>query len=161
MINRRYKSSSSSTYCCGTPVSKDGEVVCPFDQPEITVQDGNIIFGRAALTNATASASDSAPTSTLTGSPEGSTGSSQSGDGSISSCNDVAIGAGVGVPLGVIALLSIVWAIWERRRRNKQGPIPAQWAEDTKGSYPQIAQQPPAELGDTRAIHQIMDSSHR
>lgn len=33
--------------------------------------------------------------------------------------NDVAIGAGVGVPLGVIAFLSIGWALWERRKRKR------------------------------------------
>lgn len=40
---------------------------------------------------------------------------------------ETAIGAGVGVPLGFIALLSIGWALYERRLRNKmhRSPISA------------------------------------
>lgn len=32
--------------------------------------------------------------------------------------HDVAIGVGVGVPLGVIAIASIAWALYERRQRR-------------------------------------------
>ena len=31
--------------------------------------------------------------------------------------NDVAIGAGVGVPLGVLLLTALIWALFERRKR--------------------------------------------
>lgn len=42
-----------------------------------------------------------------------------SSGGSSSSSNRAAIGAGVGVPLGVIALGAIAWAIWERRKLHR------------------------------------------
>lgn len=32
---------------------------------------------------------------------------------------DAAIGVGVGVPLGVIAIGFLVWAMWERRKRRR------------------------------------------
>lgn len=38
---------------------------------------------------------------------------------------DVAIGAGVGVPLGVIAILAIAWAVFERTKRFKMFRSPA------------------------------------
>ncbi|KAJ6164532.1 hypothetical protein N7470_003204 [Penicillium chermesinum] len=62
--------------------------------------------------------SSSTATSNLTALPTG-TGSSSPQASSTSGNHDAAIGAGVGVPLGVIALGSIIWAFWERRRANK------------------------------------------
>lgn len=58
-----------------------------------------------------------AATTTVTAAP----GSGSSGSGSSSSGNgenhDAAIGAGVGVPLGVLALLAVGWALAERKKR--------------------------------------------
>lgn len=36
----------------------------------------------------------------------------------------IAVGAGVGAPLGVIAIAASVWAIVERRKRKRMAPIP-------------------------------------
>jgi hypothetical protein len=46
--------------------------------------------------------------------------------------HDVAIGTGVGIPLGVIAILAIAWAVYERRKRSKalQSPAGAGIVED-------------------------------
>lgn len=89
-------------YCCGSVVDnqcKDGD---PF-----TIGNGAVIPEVAALAGyVKASAitdTTACPTST--------------GDNTSPSSHDLAIGVGVGVPLGVIALASIVWALWERRRR--------------------------------------------
>ena len=46
----------------------------------------------------------------------GSTGNSGTKEPEPASSNhDVAIGVGVGVPLGVLALTAVAWALWERR----------------------------------------------
>ncbi|CAL5868995.1 uncharacterized protein PFLUO_LOCUS3223 [Penicillium psychrofluorescens] len=39
--------------------------------------------------------------------------------------NDVAIGAGVGVPLGLLAIAFLVWALWERRKGKKMQALAA------------------------------------
>lgn len=44
---------------------------------------------------------------------------SSSSTQSSSSSHDLAIRAGVGIPLGGIPLLSIAWAVWERRKRHQ------------------------------------------
>jgi hypothetical protein len=48
---------------------------------------------------------------------------------------NIAIGAGVGVPLGVISLLSIGWAVHERRMRKKIPQAQAQPILTTDYSY--------------------------
>jgi hypothetical protein len=52
---------------------------------------------------------------------------------------EIAIGAGVGVPLAVIALASIGWAFWERRKRKRASfgasqPITPAWSSQN-GTY--------------------------
>lgn len=159
MINLNYNSTTTATYCCGTPVSESGSVVCPLGEDSFEVEDGDIVFGRAALYNATA-ASGSESTAAPTSAGAGSTASSSPDDSS--SCNNAAIGAGVGVPLGIIALLAIAWAIWERSRAKKQAAMPVHWSADpAKQDYPQAASQPVVEIGDTRQIHQIMDTERQ
>lgn len=58
--------------------------------------------------------------STNSSSSSDSKSSSGSGSGSgSSSSGETAIGAGVGVPLGAIAIGSLIWALWERRGRMR------------------------------------------
>ncbi|GIK00088.1 hypothetical protein Aspvir_004103 [Aspergillus viridinutans] len=101
-------SNGAVSYCCGVPVSNGRDVVCG-DGHSVQVTDGEIIAGYAALANV----------SSLDGgnSSASSTSSNSSADTSTHSSHEVAVGVGVGVPLAVIALASIVWAIWERRTR--------------------------------------------
>lgn len=90
-------------YCCGGGNSTGTE--CENGDPPFVLEDGEMIFGRAALAmNGSGSTPDSSPDS----SPDSETGCSN---------NEVAIGAGVGVPLGVLALAAVGWAFYERRRK--------------------------------------------
>ena len=78
--------------------------------------DATLVAGYAALANVSSlSASTSVSNSTSSSSPSPSSSSSSPSSNS----RDAAIGAGVGVPLGVIALGAITWALWERRARTK------------------------------------------
>ncbi|KAJ5450253.1 uncharacterized protein N7458_006702 [Penicillium daleae] len=129
---------NTAIYCCGTPIIDGDKIVCP-DNPTsgFEVPTGWPIPGRALLANSTlldAIATTSSPSATASVSSSSSTSpttssSSSSSSGSTatcSTCHETAIGAGVGVPLGVIALLSIVWALFERRRALKgRGMHPA------------------------------------
>lgn len=63
----------------------------------------------AAATNAAATG----PTATVTSIPDINSNSTSDSSGN----KDAAIGAGVGVPLGVIALAAVGWALAERRKR--------------------------------------------
>ncbi|KAJ5359165.1 uncharacterized protein N7496_011578 [Penicillium cataractarum] len=127
IINLKFYN-GTATYCCGTPVIDGDKIVCP-DNPTsgFEVPTGWPIPGRALLANSTlldAIATTSSPSATASVSSS----SSSSSDLSVicTTCHETAIGAGVGVPLGVIALLSIVWALFERRRALKgRGMLPA------------------------------------
>ncbi|KAK2762677.1 hypothetical protein FQN54_000851 [Arachnomyces sp. PD_36] len=170
LVNLQFTSSKGATYCCGTPLIQDDKIVCPDgDEDGFEVDDGDMIFGRGALANATAPVDSSFPTETA-----GSEGSVPGVPGvcGTTQCNDTAIGAGVGVPLGLIALASIAWAVWERRKARRgytaagQGaPVP--WSTDTSkggyqnqpGVYRAELQHPPVELGDSRPpAHQLPDT---
>ncbi|KAL4804662.1 hypothetical protein BDV18DRAFT_161757 [Aspergillus unguis] len=45
-------------------------------------------------------------------------------DNGDNSSNDIRIGLGVGVPLGVIALAAIAWALYERRKAKSRTSLP-------------------------------------
>lgn len=83
------------------------------------------MYGYAALENATlaSSSSDSSTMSASSAPAATSTASSASAAAVPHSghCDDdsVKIGAGVGVPLGVVALMAVAWALWERRKGLK------------------------------------------
>lgn len=112
-ISNIFFNGSVSLYCCGSAIAVGSSVVCPStsdnDGEPFTVRTGRVIPGRALLQNV----------------PQLGTASSTGNDtvaepGSVSTtcktCHDTAIGAGVGVPLGALALLFVIWAIIERRR---------------------------------------------
>ncbi|RDW68853.1 uncharacterized protein DSM5745_08613 [Aspergillus mulundensis] len=54
--------------------------------------------------------------------------------------NDVAIGVGIGVPLGVMVLTAVAWALWERRKRVN-AVVPLAQVSPTP-EYPPPAQKP-------------------
>lgn len=97
-----------STYCCGNPISGSGTTAeCPTES-QFTLEDAQAVPGYALLSNlSNFYVSGSAPSSSANPSilPAPTMSSSDSGDGD--TCHDTAIGAGVGVPLGVIALASL------------------------------------------------------
>ncbi|KAJ5280149.1 hypothetical protein N7478_005521 [Penicillium angulare] len=97
-----------SLYCCGTPIYNGSAIVCP-DGDSFQVDDGEVILGRAALANATTISSNGTSSNSTTATSSASS----------SNSHNVAIGAGVGVPLGVIAIGTLIWALWERKRANR------------------------------------------
>jgi hypothetical protein len=77
---------------------------------------------QTAIVTTTASAT-TVPTTTSNPTPANNTPTLQ--DGNCPAKHDVAIGAGVGVPLGLLAIVALAWAIWERRRRSRAGATAA------------------------------------
>ncbi|KAL4905021.1 hypothetical protein BDW74DRAFT_153981 [Aspergillus multicolor] len=125
-------------YCCGGQSSNSSSSCENGDDPFV-LEDGEMIFGVAALadatsdSNANSTASDSGSDSNSGGADGGQDGSGSSSESNCSN-NDVAIGAGVGVPLGVLALSAVAWALLERRKRLKPagtGDVYASGAGDT------------------------------
>lgn len=100
-----------TVYCCNGLVANgtSGDLICGnvkgSPQQPFTVASGAAIPGVAALSDLTKRSDDSSPTVTNATNTTRTSSCITSNDS-----NDVAIGAGVGVPLGVIALLSIGWA---------------------------------------------------
>lgn len=105
---------ANSQYCCGKVTYDQAGPSCAHDQP-FYLPPATAIPGVAGLATASASTA-SASTTASPGSP-GSTTTVPAQTSS--SSHDIAIGAGVGVPLGVIAIASLVWALWERRQRRQ------------------------------------------
>lgn len=97
-----------SLYCCGYQRSNNSVSTCADGSDPFTMPDGKLIFGRAGLANATISSDNTV----------GATTSCEATSGS-QCTNATAVGAGVGVPLGVIAISTAIWAFWERRQRRK------------------------------------------
>ncbi|KAL3468159.1 hypothetical protein BJX64DRAFT_85244 [Aspergillus heterothallicus] len=121
-------------YCCGYQSANQSMTECANGDAPFVLEDAEMVFGRAALDNTsgnTSSSTDSGSSSTSsTTSPTATEGNGGENGGSRSdtetgasssncSNNDVAIGAGVGVPLVVLALSAVAWALLERRRRVK------------------------------------------
>ncbi|CRG89127.1 hypothetical protein PISL3812_06163 [Talaromyces islandicus] len=111
-------------YCCNNIIVSDGQPAClndlaPFRMPNANIVENTNLLAGYVKANSTSSstnstdASDSACNAT-TASPSSANSTTSSG-----SNHDAAIGAGVGVPLGVIALASIAWALWERRKLHR------------------------------------------
>ncbi|KAL4895114.1 hypothetical protein BDV59DRAFT_160082 [Aspergillus ambiguus] len=97
-----------SLYCCGYQRTNNSITTCADGSDPFTMPDGQLIFGRAGLQNATIASDNSVNATTSCDATSG------------SQCtNATAVGAGVGVPLGVIAITTAIWAFWERRQRKK------------------------------------------
>ncbi|KAJ5272154.1 hypothetical protein N7524_005423 [Penicillium chrysogenum] len=121
-----YTWGSTSQYCCGAPRlvhSEDGsdDIGC-FDDSDngvetFELEDANAVYGRALLSNVstTAPTETQAPSETQSSSPT----DISSGLGGSETCHDTAIGAGVGVPLGALALLFLIWAMLERKWKSE------------------------------------------
>ncbi|PYI11276.1 hypothetical protein BO78DRAFT_425790 [Aspergillus sclerotiicarbonarius CBS 121057] len=119
-------SSGDAQYCCGFQVKNNGTSECVDGDTAFTLDDGEMILGRAALENVTSTtASSSSTSSTALGTSATTvtnTASYSASDNDGTHCsggsNATAVGAGVGVPLGVLAVSAAVWALWERGRRR-------------------------------------------
>ncbi|CAG8032664.1 unnamed protein product [Penicillium olsonii] len=111
---------ADSVYCCNSVLvnQTSSEKFCSningSPQSSFAVADGYIIPGAAALSELVKGSNDTSSVvanNTSTATPSSSP--------TIKESNDLAIGAGVGVPLGIIAIFSIGWALWERRKRKR------------------------------------------
>jgi hypothetical protein len=111
---------SRAIYCCGYQSEYNNATRCSNGDAPFVLEDGNMIFGRAALFNATASRLNSSSTGVSVASMTGTTNTADGNEECPSSHgNSTAIGVGVGVPLGVLALCAVAWAFTERRRRSR------------------------------------------
>ncbi|RHZ62929.1 hypothetical protein CDV55_107061 [Aspergillus turcosus] len=100
---------TNAKYCCGSVADNGCQVGNPF-----TIENGAVIPGVAALAGYSNSSSMANTTCSNSSSITNTTCPTE--NSSSPSSHDVAIGVGVGVPLGIIALASIAWALWERRQ---------------------------------------------
>lgn len=109
-----------SYYCANSVViNSSGDLACYAGSP-FTINSGELISGKAALANYTSgdtssnTTSDSSTTAcpTTPGEDKGGNDNTEGGNN-----NAVAIGAGVGIPLGVLLLTALGWALFERRKR--------------------------------------------
>ncbi|KAL3430417.1 hypothetical protein BDV09DRAFT_199690 [Aspergillus tetrazonus] len=148
------------TYCCNSIVNNRSDIrpACASGTDPITLLSATIIPGAALLENySLQSDTDSANTSAPSNQSEMETCPDSS------SSNTAVIGAGVGVPLGVIGLVGIAWALLERRKRlhivrhmtmaaNAAGPLVAytstseEYLQKNANWQPQYSE--PVELGD-------------
>ncbi|OJJ00941.1 hypothetical protein ASPVEDRAFT_107469, partial [Aspergillus versicolor CBS 583.65] len=104
-----YKSKVAQ-YCCGSADVSNTTTKCYDGSNAFRVPDAEAVPGYALLGNITSfnASTDSPDSPNNTSCPIEQT--------NTSSCHETAVGAGIGVPLGVIALASVAWALWERRK---------------------------------------------
>lgn len=99
---------TKTVHCCGQASYDNGTVTCPLESVSVPV--GTAIQGAAALAASSTGTSDSSC-------PSGAGSDSRANHSS--SSRETAIAAGIAVPLGVIAIASLIWAFWERQTRVK------------------------------------------
>ncbi|KAJ5214051.1 hypothetical protein N7449_001220 [Penicillium cf. viridicatum] len=108
-------------YCANSVVvNSSGDLACYAGSP-FTLNSGELVSGKAALANYTSgnissnSTSDSSTTACPTTPSDENKGANDNTEGKNN--NAVVIGAGVGIPLGVLLLTALGWALFERRKR--------------------------------------------
>lgn len=116
IINLSYDA-GVALYCCGTLVSDgNGKVVCPNGANAFSLGDAHALPGYGLLSNLSNFYASGSVSSSAT---EASSCTSET-------CHETAIGAGVGVPLVVIALAALGWAFLERKRARAYARVSAQ-----------------------------------
>lgn len=93
--------------------------ICAFNLPTFEIPNSDFISGYAGLSSYTNVSSTSSSTSSAISSA---TSPAPSNTASCANNNNhvaIGVGVGLGVPLGLIALVSIAWALWERRKVNR------------------------------------------
>ncbi|KAJ5612224.1 hypothetical protein N7510_005418 [Penicillium lagena] len=127
---------SDSYYCCNSVVADDNVATCsnsitgdpatPFKVSNAKIVPGvaalSDLVKKSKLSNATSDAAHiTIETQNQTEPTNHAANSSATvlnpNSNTCDSNNDVAIGAGVGVPLGLLAIVFLIWALWERRKR--------------------------------------------
>ncbi|KAJ5167428.1 uncharacterized protein N7482_006209 [Penicillium canariense] len=154
---------NTAIYCCGTPIIDGDTIVCP-DSPTsgFEVPTGTPILGRALLANSTLldAVVKTSSSATYTATAAATATSSSSSSATCRTCHQTEIGAGVGVALGVIALLSIIWALLERRRALKRQTMPPAAGTPYGGPYMNLRDRSnrPVELGNVPQAHELPNS---
>ncbi|KAJ6072844.1 hypothetical protein N7467_010929 [Penicillium canescens] len=105
-----YRYIDDKPYYCANAVTlnSSGDLGCYAGSP-FTLNSGELVWDKAALANYTLSDNNSESTSN---------GTLNNKNENAKDNNDVAIGAGVGVPLGVLLLTALGWALYERKKRH-------------------------------------------
>ncbi|KAI9376475.1 hypothetical protein BJX61DRAFT_366835 [Aspergillus egyptiacus] len=122
IINVSYKDKVSK-YCCGLITNGDSAPTCTTGE-EFAVPSAEALPGYALLANVSSFDADSSGLPTNCTALENTTNLTNTTCSTLENvdcpgCHETAIGAGVGVSLGVIALASLVWALFERRRARQ------------------------------------------
>ncbi|KAF7626508.1 hypothetical protein F9C07_1925775 [Aspergillus flavus] len=142
-------------FCCGSVVSSSSSdgIKCSGDGP-FPVPTGTVIPGVAALASV---ASTSSPSSSATH-PAGNSNDTSSGNDTSSEkpeksddqSTKLAIGLGLGLPLGIIAGSALMWGAWERKKsvsaRREMDQLKATMAYQY-APVPQMQAAPPVEMG--------------
>lgn len=124
-VARWKKNGTDWLYCCvGSDYGNDYSSACADGADPFTLASASLIYGVAALSSAEIISSTATSTATSAASPATTTpaAASETSRSASDTCPDSgaqigAIGAGVGVSLGVISIGAMVWAFWERRQR--------------------------------------------
>lgn len=128
-VARWKKNGTDWLYCCvGSEYGNDYSSACADGADPFTLSSASLIYGAAALSSAQLISSDATSTATSTDSQSPATATPAAASGTSASAGETcpdsgaqigAIGAGVGVSLGVISIGALLWAFWERRQRRK------------------------------------------
>ncbi|KAJ5825009.1 hypothetical protein N7447_007349 [Penicillium robsamsonii] len=110
-----------SSYCANSIIVDPSNHLACAAGPSFELDPADFVWGKAALANYTSGdpSLNSTSTTNTTACPTTSSGENKGAndnkDGK--SNNDLVIGAGVGIPLGVLLLTALGWALFERRKR--------------------------------------------
>ncbi|OJD10925.1 hypothetical protein AJ78_08188 [Emergomyces pasteurianus Ep9510] len=167
VVNFGY-SGKDSKYCCGGVSIVDGKLGCMNGDASFTLPRGEAILGVAGLAGNNSSPNDpSTTTSTTNPQPTpthpGTTAPTPSPELTCPTSHDTAIGVGIGVPLGVIALAALAWAMWERRGKRQALAAAAAggavYSAQTEYATQPYHQKNIAELPGRTAIAELMEGS--
>ncbi|KOC09579.1 hypothetical protein AFLA70_567g000631 [Aspergillus flavus AF70] len=145
-------------YCANSIVPNGTDLACAGNAPLFSLPDASVITNKAILANVSCPIPSVSPTATHipldTPTGTSSTGCTPIQDEDHDSHKVVAVGAGVGVSLGVLFASSLGWALFERNRRLSLKSMPRDTVT-TLGQYgmmpmrkPEVANPnlPPQEL---------------
>ncbi|KAJ5203754.1 uncharacterized protein N7498_004633 [Penicillium cinerascens] len=130
MVSVGLNDNSRAIYCCGYQSENSNATRCSNGDAPFVLDDGEMIFGRAALANGTGTACRSDPSTTGTTNTAGGTeetpiftgttkGTGETGGSPLHNYS-TAVGVGVGVPLGVLLLCAVAWGLTKRRRNRRR-----------------------------------------
>lgn len=137
-------------YCANSIVPNGTDLACAGGAPPFSLPDASVITNKAILANASCPISSVSPTATHIP-QDTATGTSSPGctpTGIQKEGHDshkvVAVGAGVGVSLGVLFACSLVWALFERNRRLSMLKSMPRGTVTTLGQYDMMPMRKPA-----------------